>query len=223
MKLPLFLLTLATTYACTGNEQNPKNIRTSFQWIEVSHPQLTQLMRGEKKSGITLHAAVMNCVKESKAKIVDTEILVTKIGQKSKIESIREEIYPTEYSPPGSISGSHPRFAPDIRGIVAFETRNAGVSIEAKPYLAKNEKFIDLTFAVDVVDAGSLATIMEHKDQWGDASIRMPFYDRQIVSTSLILASGKFELVNVFSPRSTPAIPSVAKRILLFVRADVLQ
>jgi len=222
MKFYRFLLMLATSSVCAAQEHTPRHIRTCFQWIEMDHPQLTKLMSGEKKSGSVLHAAVLSYVKEGKAKIVDTEILMCRSGQRSKLESLREEIYPTEYDPPGAMMRPHSSFSPNIRGIIAFETRNTGVSIEVEPSGTENEKYIDLNFAVNVVHAGLLVTWMEHKDQWGDASIRMPFYERKSVQTSLILANGKFEFVNAFSPKSPPPVPAVMKKILLFVRADVV-
>ncbi len=189
----------------------------------MDHPQLTKLMSGEKKSGSVLHETALSYVKEGKAKIMDTEIMTCRSGQRSKLESLREEVYPTEYCPPSfNTPPSRPLMKPDIRGVIAFETRDSGVDIIVEPVLSQNNQIIDLSFDMNVVFPGRLFSWMEHKDQWGDASVRMPFYERQSMQTSLILANGKFEFVNAFSPKSPPPVPAVMKKILLFVRADVV-
>ncbi len=223
MNFYVFLVTLAATAVCAAQDHTPHHIRICFQWIEMDHPQLTKLMSGDKKSGSDLHVAVLSYVKEGKAKIVDTEILMCRSGQRSKLESFREEIYPTVYNPPGSEHDSLPQFKPDIRsGWYSFETRNNGVSIELEPILNRNNTLVDLVITTEIYPSARLFTWMEHKDQWGDASWRLPFYEKLSVNCSLILANGKFELANVFSPKSTPPVPGVMKKILLFVCADVV-
>lgn len=222
MKFYFFLLTLASCGVCMAHQDAPRHIRMYFQWIEMSHPLLTEMMSGEKKSGTALHAAAFAYVKEGKAKIVNTDIVVCKSGQRSNIESIREEIFPTEYSPPGSVGEPYPPVVPDIRSITSFETRNTGVMIEVEPTLGNDDSIIDLRLNAEIVAPGRLVTWMEHKDQWGDASVRMPFYETWRVQTSLSIANGKFELAHVISPKPTQPTPFVQTKILLFVRADVV-
>lgn len=225
MKLHLLALTLAASGLCAA-DQEPKHIRISLQWIEVPHPVLTELMGGEKQSGSAIHDAAIAHAKEGKAMIVETGIVVCRSGRKSVIESLREEIFPTEYQPPGLPCNFSPRILkpvnPAYRSITAFETRNTGVTIEVEPTLAENDALIDLRFQAEVVAPGRLVTWMEHKDQWGDASVRMPVYERWRVNTSLSLTTGKFELASVISPKPTEPVPAVLKKILLFVQADVL-
>ena len=222
MKIYLLALILALPSICVAGQETPKHIRVSVQWIEVPHSILTELTSGEKKSGSVIHDAVIASVKEGKAKILETGILVVRNGQKVTTESIREEIYPTEYNPPGSDGPYSPPVVPRTRGITCFEPRNVGVSIEVEPTLGVGDNLIDLRLAPEVVAPGRLVTWMEHKDQWGDASVRMPIYEVWTVTTALTLANGKFELASVITPKATQPAPFVLTKILLFVRADVV-
>lgn len=64
---------------------------------------------------------------------------------------------------------------------------------------------------------------MEHKDQWGDGSIRMPYYEKWLVNTSLDFKPGKFEFINTFSPKKPQPIPAVIYTVMLLARVDVLR
>jgi len=220
MKPHLLALIIAASGVCAAH-QAPRHVRVSLQWIEVPHPFLTELSSGEKKNGSALHDAVIAYSKEGRAKSVETGIVVCRTGQKAVIESIREEIFPTEYEPPGSLY-SIPPLNPAIRSFYAFETRNTGVTIEVEPTIGENESLIDLYLTTEVITRARLETWMEHKDQWGDASLRMPVFEVWRTNTSVILTTGTFELASVISPKSNLPAPAVQNKILVFVRADVI-
>jgi hypothetical protein len=223
MKFFLPLLLLALPGVCAAHQDAPQHIRMCFQWIEVPHPLLTELTSGEKKTGAALHAEVLAQVKQGKAKLLNTDVLVCKSGQKTTIQSFREEIYPTEYCPPGSDDiAYYPPFSPGVRGIVAFESRNVGVTVEVEPTSGNDDDIIDLRMNAEFVKPGPLVTWMEHKDRWGDAAVRVPQYERWNVNTSTALLNGKFEFVGLISPKTPQPAPALIHKIMLFVRADVL-
>jgi hypothetical protein len=223
MKFFLTFLLLALPGICAAHQDPPQHIRMSFQWIEVPHSLLTELTSGEKKTGSALHAEVLAQVKQGKAKLLNTDVMVCKSAQRTTIESFREEIYPTEYCPPGSENMPvYPPVAPGVRGIVAFEPRNVGVAVEVEPTLGNYDRIISLRMNAEIVKSGPLVTWMEHKDRWGDAAVRMPFYERWSVNTCPCLLDGKFELVSLISPKTPQPAPAVMHKIMLFVRADLL-
>lgn len=97
--------------------------------------------------------------------------IVTRSGQRAKIEIIREFIYPTEFDPPeipqefGSISndggGGFPAggggastnsFPVTPTTPTAFETRNVGVTLEVDPVVGSDGFTIDLNIAPEVVE-----------------------------------------------------------------------
>jgi general secretion pathway protein D len=98
--------------------------------------------------------------------------IVTRSGQRAKIEIIREFIYPTEFDPPeipqefGSISNqgggglglaagggaSTNSFPVTPTTPTAFETRNVGVTLEVDPVVGSDGFTIDLNIAPEVVE-----------------------------------------------------------------------
>jgi general secretion pathway protein D len=91
---------------------------------------------------------------------------VTRSGQSSNIEIVREFIYPTEYEPPEiptSTSGSSTSGGTGVgvsSGITpvtpamptAFETRKVGVTLEVLPVADDKKRYVDITLAPSFVD-----------------------------------------------------------------------
>jgi hypothetical protein len=217
---------------CTATQYQPRLIRVSVQYIEVPHPVLMGWMSGSETSGPSLHAKAMTLSKTGGAKILETSMVVCKSGYKASVESIREEIFPSEYAPPGlpGTFGGGPRDRtppadpshPMLRQPTAFETRNTGVTLLVEPTTGTDGRIIDLRFSSEIVSRLRLETWMEHKDPWGNAPIRMPVFEKWGLKSALILQSGKFELAAVITPKPDAPVPAVSRRILLFVRADIL-
>lgn len=225
-------LLIGVALLCCGfarANQDPKMIRVCVQLIEVSHPVLTELLGSPEKSGPAQHAKAIALSKEGKAMLLETAMVVSRSGGKATIESVREWIYPTEYNPTCvGLFGPPPvvpqPLTPPLRPFTstAFETRNAGVTLEVEPTLGENEQLIDLRFVPEWVRLDRFDTVMEHHDEWGDASLRMPVFEIWRANTSLTLMAGKFELASVITPKAQPPVPTVSRRLLLFVRADVV-
>ena len=210
---------------CAAAERQPQHVRVSVQYIEVPHPVLTELLAGKEKGGPALHAKAIALAKEGKAKILETCMVVCRSGRKATVESFSEVTYPTDWEfmrndRVGSVQPiqSPPSLRPvDFNG---FETRKAGVTFEIEPTLGENEHLIDLRYVPEVVSLLRVDTWMEHTDQWGDASLRMPVFETWRVNDSVILMAGQFEMVSVITPKS--AAPAVSRKLLVFVRADVI-
>jgi general secretion pathway protein D len=100
-----------------------------------SDSQVQMVMRGlDQKKGVDIMAQPST---------------VTRSGQSSKIELIREFIYPTEYEPPevpqttGSNNGGS--FPVTPASPTAFEKRDVGVSLEVLPVADENKRCVDIT------------------------------------------------------------------------------
>ena len=74
---------------------------------------------------------------------------------------------------------------------------------------------------MEMESRAGLTSWLEVVDEWGDASVRTPNYLSQRMVGAMTVLSGKFELFNIFTPRS-PAVPAVTTRQMVFVRCDVL-
>jgi hypothetical protein len=206
-------------------------VRISLQFIEVSHPTLTELLAGEDQSGKALHAKAVSLSKEGKAKILESCVITGHGREKLTLESIREEIYPTEVSPPSlpcspsSMSLPKPTM-PFLRvnnTPTAFETRNTGLTFEVTPMNPIDEPLIHLELDASITTPVRLDQFTEYRDHWGDASIRMPAYEKWGSRTTISVTPGQFGLVSVIHPKPVAPSPAISRRILVFVRADVLR
>ena len=227
MKLVLIALTLISCGIATG-DQAPQQIRVSLQFIEVPHATLTDMLAGPAKSGFALHDKAVALSQEGGAKLLETCMVTCRSGQKATLETIREEIYPTEYAPPGlpcdlstGSRPSDPPMNPALGTPTAFDTRNTGVTFEVEA-TSTAEGIINLRLSPEIVTRLRLETSMEHTDQWGDASMRMPIYETLRFNTSISVRSGKFELVSALTSKTSTQVPAVSRKILVFVRADIL-
>lgn len=229
MKLVLIALTLILCGIATG-DQSPQQVRVSLQFIEVPHATLTDMLADPAKSSQALHDKAVALSHEGGAKLLETCMVTCRSGQKATLETIREEIYPTEYAPPGlpcSIGSSLPQPAyepptnPLFRAPTAFDTRNTGVTFEVEATSTAGG-MINLRLSPEIVTRLRLETLMEHTDQWGDGSIRMPIYETMRFNTTISVRSGKFELVSALTPKANARVPAVSQKILVFVRADIL-
>ena len=231
MRLILVAFALLSAGVSSAHQSRPKLIRVCLQFIEMPHPVLSELLAENETDGEKSHAKAIALSKEGKAKILETCLVLGRSGGKFSLESIREEIFPTEYQLPelpchvpstaDSLTGTPPT-NPMFRSPTAFETRNTGVTVEVETLLAGDERSIDVRISPDIVTPLRLETWMEYKDQWGDGSIRMPVYEAWRVNTSLTLTPGKFELVSAITPKSAAPVPAVLRKILVFVRADIV-
>jgi hypothetical protein len=210
---------------CFANEDTPKHVRVSVQYIEVSHPVLTELLGGDETGGHALHTKAMEMAKKGEAKILETAMVVCRSGYKSYAVSILEEIYPSEYYPDGlgSVGLTEIPYTDSVtRSYPSFEVKDTGIKLEADLTVDEETQIIDLRFLPEFIRRIRLDTWFEHKDQWGDSTMRWPVYEKWSANTSLSLRSGKSELVSIINPKEQPAPPAVSRRVLLFVRADIL-
>jgi hypothetical protein len=227
----LIALALLSDGISVADQAQPKLVRVYLQFIDVPHPVLTEMLAEKDSGGANMHAKAIALAKEGKSKVLETCMVLGRSGQKFTLESIREEIYPTEYEPiglPGTFLSAPESDSSDLptnpmfRAPTAFETRNAGVTVDVEPTLSAEERVIDLHISSEVVTPLRLETWMEHKDQWGDGSIRMPVFETWRVHTSVSVEPGKFEIISVISPKPKDPVPAVLRKFLVFVRADIV-
>jgi general secretion pathway protein D len=209
-------------------------IRLHLEYLDVPHETMTEVMNSEDAdSGPALHARLRVLVKEKSARVFETSIMTIKSGQTGALESIREMIYPTEYEPSGLGSGvSTGGTVPGTDGVfplplrpssgTAFETRNTGVTLVAEARHDDGDKIIDLRLAPEIVNPLRLEEWMEHKDEWGDASQRMPIFESLRVSTGILLENGKWGFVGMLTPTDPTGGLVTERKLMLFVKADII-
>lgn len=203
----------------------PPHARVSIQYIELPHPALVGWL-GEGETGAAIHTKAMALAESGEAKILETCMVVCRGGNKATVESVLMEMYPRGVEADDfrfTARASNPPYMDQIkRSFPVFETQNAGITFDAELTIDADRPVVDLRVSPEFAQRLKLETWLEHKDQWGDASLRMPIYEKWATNSSLTLQSGKSELVSVITPEAQPPAPAVSRRVLLFVRADVI-
>lgn len=212
----------------------PMLVQVQVEFVEMSHQALTKLLYGSKpadSNAAKLREQVQDMVGRNEAKILDTQIVVAKSGQKATTESIHEFIYATEYEPPelpGSFSSekAEPEAGPDwTLGPVptAYETRNLGSTLEIEPTIGDDGQIIDLRFVPEMVWHTGDVTLHEGKDRLDNQfHIRMPDFYTLRLNTALTCVSGKYSLAGVVSPKDDKGDTDTSRKVMVFVKCDIL-
>ncbi len=200
----------------------------------------------KKLSDTKLYAELAAKVAKGQAKQETFSVIRARSGEKAIVESITEFIYPTEFEHGNGPTPSQPRpavqdgkpaappapapttnlkapaapagyFAPVLP--TAFETRNAGITVEIEPTIGGNEQIIDLRIAPEII------TFAE-RSKWGQgvSETELPNFESQRLTTAVTLITGQAVLVG------TPSRPPVSKvdadaanRVwFAFVTADII-
>lgn len=211
---------LATALLATG--EAAQQVRVTLRVIEVPHAQVMKWTGGAPMKGWQLHDEAVKLALAGGAEIVETNVLTVQSGERAIAESIAEIIYPTDYDASGVgsaspdsplVEGNFPnRYwrAFDSAFLGDFETRNTGVNLEVVPTVSSSGKMVDLVASFEMIDRAGLTNWAEFRDEWGDASVRMPVFDSKRVTSGITLASGVFELWNVFNAKPV-AVPAVTR------------
>jgi len=209
----------------------PKLMRVQVEFIEMAHKDLTRLMmedKSETADATALRMKVQAMVDGEKAKILDTQMLIARSGQKSTAESVHEFIYPTEYEPPtmskapnGEKSVSDFPVTPG--NPTAFETRNVGSTLEIEPTLGEDDKMIDLRFLPEIIWHTGDRVWQERKDELGNVTkVSMPDFYKISVNTSVTCIAGQYVMVGVVSPKDQEGEVDTDRKVMVFVKCNVL-
>lgn len=235
-----WLAFVSAPYAETANPERdpfaehdtlPKMIRVQVEFIEVSHPQYTELMATPRKTtnDTDLRARLTALAKEGKATVVETLAATGKSGHKATSESIEEVIYATEYEPPdlpcNGVSGqkSEPnRYTVNGPTPSAWDTRNTGGTLEIEPNIDEDTHFIDIRLVPEIVYHVGNRVWMEWQDAHGKANIEMPDFYTVRMNTSLTVVDGQPFLAAALSPKNDKGVCDPTRKLMVFVRADIV-
>ncbi len=93
----------------------------------------------------------------------------------------------------------------------------------SKDYSVFSDPLIHLELHAEITTLVRLDQFTEYRDRWGDASFRMPAYEKWGSHTTISVTPGQFGLVSVIHPKPVAPSPAISHRILIFIRADVLR
>lgn len=216
----------------SSQSSRPLHVRVQTEVVEVSLSTYTALMSGYASRSIHPRAQVL--LKNKQAKLINSQMVICRSGEKSTLESIREVITPTDddfgdgldFSPPLAEGETQevlvwPQLIrPYLSCPVAFEVRNVGATLEVEPIY--HGKLIDLRFAHDWVFFPTLVTWQTRRDQWGLADVKMPTYTSQRCHLALTLLDKQYQCVSVFTPTHADGEADPSRKQLLFVKASLI-
>jgi hypothetical protein len=166
---------------------------------------------------------------------METMLCIARSGQKAKAESIEEVTYPTEYeaaqlphktaSDAKEEAGKTPPIPKDSAigpTPTAFETRNLGSTIEIEPILSRDSKHIDLSLSPEIVYHVGNQIWAEWKSEHGNAPIQMPIFYVVRINTSVVVADGEPMFLAAISPKSKDGKVDFNRKLMVFIRADVI-
>jgi hypothetical protein len=212
---------------------SPRLIQVQVEYVELSHETLTKLLflRSPKSADATeLRKQVQELVSKNEAKVLETQIVVSKSGQKATAESYHEFIYPTEYklssgpteeaksNTEATISYPHNPATP-----TAFEPRNVGGTLEIEPTLGSDNRTIDLRFVPEFLWHTGNTVWHEGKDTIGNPfKISMPDFYLVRMNTSITCIDGQYNFVATLSPKNDKGEVDTNRKLMVFVKCDVL-
>lgn len=223
----------ALSLSLNAHQNRPKLIRVHMVSYVMSQESYTELMLRER-SQKSDYAEVRSLVNQELASVADVKIISGRSGEKFEIESVREFIYPTEYSV--SEVPSQPSLAQQsallkARSLtkfsrpappVAFETRNLGMTLEVQPTLGESGNIIDLSLHSEFVDSVGFSKWLEIQDQWGKDGLKMPIFLSQKINTALTLQNGEFYLFNTYTPKDIKGELDPSRKLLVFAMAEII-
>ena len=218
-----FLVFYASIGVACAHRGPARLIRTHVLLFELNKESFVEWSRGE-----TSYKSMLGIVKKGEAKVLDTNIAIGRFGERVTIESVREEIYPTEYEPPGRfpvegvlevIPAKPVRQTVDI----AYETRNVGMNLELESIFTEDGESIDLRISSEFVDSVGYTKWIEYKDEWGQSDVKRPIYLSHRLDTTLITRDGKFSLVGVFTGKDKKGELDPNRKLVMFVMSEIVK
>ena len=204
----------------------------TYEVFSLPLDQAAALQRKEPGDG-ELYGELVARVGKGEAKQESLLLIRGRPGQKVKVESISESIYPTEYTP-GAIAkgpGEQARKVPDPGGSavpaleapvlpVAFETRNCGLTVELEPTLSQDHRVVQLMIVPE-------HTTWAGRVKWGQglSEAEMPLIDCQQIHTGVTTTPGTPCFIGTMNPpRIRGPDENSAKRVwFAFITVDIVK
>lgn len=235
---------LAASSSATSQEEVPfdplgreptaemeKQMQIQIEWIELDAAEATKMLMPADPTKPKLHRssnagplrkALQEIIDKGEATLVESTMVTARSGQRAKVESIHEFIYPTEYSTGEILNPAEATPVQVPPQPTAFETRNVGVTLEVDPVLGADERVIDLNMAPELVYLAGMPTWGSHRSGGGKVEVKMPSFYTVKVTTQVTVIAGEYVLVAAQTPRDlTTGMPDPGRRLLVFAKVDL--
>ena len=166
----------------------PTQLTVVFEIFETTQAKLDALLvtEGVSAAGPELHNRL-----NAEATLVETVVQTAMDENRTKVESIDEFVYPSEYDPPFRILKNDAIVPPNP---AAFKTRNVGLTLEFETLIGI-QGWIYMTFNGEMV---SLNKITEYFED--EVVAKVPEFHTQRLTQSSLLRPGQLELLGTTRP-----------------------
>lgn len=196
-----------------------KQIAQVVEFIEAPHAEVRKWLKANPGApdGDALRAEVQKWIEAGSAEVLASQMSIARSGQRAKVQSIRELIYPTEFEPIP--------WRPSAPFSSAFETRWLGMTLEFEPVLL--EGVIHLNMAPEWIErVGESQHRPEPKGTVQEGDVRVPLIHTNRVTTQTESDPEKWVLADVQSARSMDSKPYAAvlnpeRSVLVFSRTSI--
>lgn len=209
----------------------PKLIRVQLEFVELSHKDLTRLLmedKGTTADAKALRMKLHEMAEKDQAKVLDTQIVIGRSGQKSQSGSQSEFIYPIEYGPPepgpatkDAATKNQPVSSTPIP--TSFETSLLGSSLESEFTIGDEDQLIDLRLVSELSWHVGNTTWNEEKNASANHfKVTTPEFYRIEISTAIACLAGQYVLLSAVSPKSEEGRLDTERKVMVFVKCDIL-
>jgi hypothetical protein len=217
-----------------SDQEAPQVIHVQVEWIELPHETLTDLLLYHplKTAAATeLRMELQKLVKAGTAKVLETQMVVARSGERGMAESIAEFIYPTEYNETTMAKyekegGKLVEVSREVKGRItptSFETRNIGSTLEIEATLVDSNRNIELRLSPDLTWQTGRTVWQEFKDENGSLiKVEMPEIYSMHTTTVLTLRDGVHGVAAILSPKDQNGRIDLTRKVLIIVKAASL-
>lgn len=210
-----------------------------LEYFQLDAKKANQLLRKYSPMGSDakgLRDELDELIENDEAKLLETAYVIARSGQRAKVESIKEYIYPTKYESPevpttvGGINiaanenGEKPAqtkilFSEPIP--TDFEVRNVGITLEVDPVLSADGQIVDLNLAPEIItllDTEYYVKPGKEDESTGTTNIKMPVFYTMKNTTQITLQVGKENLFGFHTPHDDPS-----QRVISMIKVDLIK
>ena len=172
---------------------------------ELALPLLPRLMSGKADQVEAACKQVDAMIARKEATLIGWPRIVCLDGERSVVESIVEERYPTEYEPPTAGNPIKPNFVSDSPAPTAFETRNVGTTLEAESTVLDDGRTLLLNLVPQHVALRKFENFATARDKDGGSSgISQPIFTTSKITTAVKVGNGQRLLLSAYKHEGEP-------------------
>lgn len=219
--------------------QAAASVQLQLEVIEMNHEEAAAVLSSQAPAddAAGLRDEIQKFLEDGRARLADTVIGVTDFAGVIKMHSVQEYIYPTEHEPPSAPNKVRLSFG-EKKGEewkdaltmlmtpptpTAFEKRFLGMEFDAAVGLAADNRRMTIDFHVAHSSLTALKSWQEIKNSLGNKyQLNMPLFFTNRLATTVSLADGATALMGVLSPKGEDGEVDLGRKLLLFLKADVL-